>query len=229
MEGPGMNLHLSRLELRRDSSLVALASILAPDDDGSRADRGHRLLWAVFSDAPDRKRDFLWREENLGRYVVLSTRRPVDAHNLFDIDTKDFQPALAKGDGLRFVLRANAVVTRKNAAGKAKRSDVVMDKLRACPSGDRALHRDRLAAEAGSEWLARQGAKAGFAVVACEAAAYRTLTIPHGRGKAVELGVLDLEGRIEVGDAAMFLSALARGFGKAKGFGCGLMLIARAR
>ena len=36
-------LFLSRLSLRRDAALAALAPVLAPDDDDSRVDLGHKL------------------------------------------------------------------------------------------------------------------------------------------------------------------------------------------
>jgi CRISPR system Cascade subunit CasE len=41
--------------------------------------------------------------------------------------------------------------------------------------------------------------------------------------------VLDFEGVLEVTDPVRFLAALANGFGRARAFGCGLMLIRRAR
>jgi CRISPR system Cascade subunit CasE len=225
-----MSLYLSRLVLRRDVTLSALAPVLAPDDDNGRADRGHRLLWAVFSDGPDRERDFLWREEDLGRFLVLSARAPLDLHHLFEIETKPFEPELAKGDKLHFVLRANAVVSRKTDGSRGGRDDIVMHRLHTVPKGlERAQRRDEIAREAGRDWLKNQGAKAGFAVETCDAAGYRTLAVPREGKKPIQLGVLDLEGRIEIEDFSAFLPALTRGFGKAKGFGCGLMLIARAR
>ena len=225
-----MSLYLSRLRLRRNAALSALAPVLAPDDANGRADRGHRLLWAVFSDGPDRERDFLWREENLGRFLVLSARAPLDPHSLFEIETKPFEPELAKGDKLRFVLRANPVVSRKTDGSRSRRDDIVMHRLHAVPKGfERAQRRDEIAGEAGRDWLKNQGAKAGFAVETCDAAGYHTLAVPREGKKPIQLGVLDLEGRIEIEDFSAFLPALTRGFGKAKGFGCGLMLIARAR
>ena len=225
-----MSLYLSRLRLRRNAALSALVPVFAPDDDNGRADRGHRLLWAVFSDGPDRERDFLWREEDLGRFLVLSARAPLDPHHLFEIETKTFKPELAKGDKLRFVLRANAVVSRKTGGSRGRRDDIVIHRLHAVPKGpERAQCRDEIAREAGRDWLKNQGAKAGFAVETCDAAAYHTLVVPREGKKPIQLGVLDLEGRIEIRDFSAFLPALTRGFGKAKGFGCGLMLIARAR
>lgn len=43
-----------------------------------------------------------------------------------------------------------------------------------------------------------------------------------------QFGILDLRGSLTVTEPATFLAALARGFGRAKAFGCGLMLIRRA-
>jgi CRISPR system Cascade subunit CasE len=42
-------------------------------------------------------------------------------------------------------------------------------------------------------------------------------------------GVLDISGVLEVRDPARFLARLIQGFGRARAFGCGLMLIRRVR
>ena len=139
-----MSFALSRLRLRRDASLSALAPLLAPEDDGGRTDRSHRLLWAVFSDSPDRERDFLWREENPGHFLVLSARAPLDPHDLFEIETKPFEPNLAKGDRLRFVLRANAVITLRAEGMRGKRTDIVMHRLHEVPTAERRSDATRL-------------------------------------------------------------------------------------
>jgi CRISPR system Cascade subunit CasE len=217
-------LFLSRLRLRRDAALAALASVLAPDDDNARVDLGHRLLWSIFSDGPDRRRDFLWREEDRGCYLALSRRPPIDSHHLFEIDTKPFEPMLSRGDRLRFVLRANAVVTRKNEARQARRRDIVLEGLQQFPEDKYALHRDRIAAEVGAAWLKAQGEKAGFEVEGLHGVVYRKFTLP----RKIVLGLLDFEGLLRVTEPVIFLKSLAHGYGKAKGFGCGLMLIRRA-
>lgn len=223
------NLYLSRLTLRRDASLAALAPLLVPLESGAQTGAAHRLVWAAFADRPERERDFLWRQDEQRRWLVLSSRFPEDPHRLFEIETKSFAPFLRNGDRLTFALRANAVVTRKDEKGRPRRSDIVMDRLRAVPSGERAAVRDRLALEASRDWLAAQGAKAGFSIERVDVAAYRTEMIPRHNKKTIELGILDLEGDITVETPDLFLSALGKGFGKAKGFGCGLMLIKRRR
>lgn len=222
-------LYLSRLTLRRDPSVAALQHILVPAGDGERIGAAHRLIWTAFADDDDRKRDFLWRQDDKRRWLILSRRPPDNRHGLFEMETKLFTPFLDKGQRLGFALRANAVVTRKDAEGHPKRSDIVMDRLRAIPQENRALERGRIAKEAARDWLAAQGRTAGFALNRIDVIAYRTEKIPRGRRSAIELGLLDLEGEISVEQPDSFLSAIAVGLGKAKAFGCGLMLIRRPR
>jgi CRISPR system Cascade subunit CasE len=224
-----ITLYLSRLSLQRDAPITALAPLLVPAEVGEKAGAAHRLIWAAFADGPLRKRDFLWRQDDKRRWLVLSQRPPDDPHRLFEIETKPFIPLLENGHRLTFALRANAVVTRKDKNGRPRRSDIVMDRLRAFPAGQRASERQRLAREAGRDWLSAQGATAGFRVDRVEVIAYHTEQIPRGRQRPIELGLLDLAGVVSVERPELFLPALAAGFGKAKAFGCGLMLIRRSR
>lgn len=222
-----MTLYLSRLTLSRSPSVKALSSLLNPDDPARRMDAHHKLLWAAFSDGPDRQRDFLWREDSAGVFFILSARPPL-ASDLFDpSEVKTFSPALVAGDQLAFTLRANPTRARKGVG----RVDVVMDALHGLPSGDRAKTRMIAAQTAGTEWLTRQGARAGFRLVAIEVGDYATVTLPGHRGPRKgqpQFGVLDMTGVLEVTDPAAFTAQLAQGFGRAKAYGCGLMLIRRA-
>lgn len=221
-----MSLYLSRLCLSRNPSARALSSLLNPEDSARRMDAHHKLLWAVFSDGPARRRDFLWREDSAGVFFTLSARPPV-ASELFDPpEVRDFAPVLAVGDRLAFNLRANATRARKGVG----RVDLVMDALHGLPSGERAETRMAVAQTAGTDWLAGQGARAGFSLIHAEVGDYSTVTLPGHRGPRKgqpQFGVLDMTGVLEVTDPAAFLAQLATGFGRAKAFGCGLMLIRR--
>ena len=226
-----MTLYLSRMALRRDGSAAALARLLVPEGGAApRSAAGHQLLWSLFADSPDRKRDFLWREEGPGRFMTLSAREPLDAHELFQLDSRPFEPTLRAGDRLRFALRANPVVAVPGARGeRGKRADVVMQKLHAMPSGERAAARETAIPEAGRAWLAKQGERHGFAPdgdVGVDG--YETIRLPRPGARPVQYGVLDFDGVLVVRDPAAFLAQLAEGFGRARAFGCGLMLIRRA-
>ena len=222
-----MSLYLSRLSLSRKPSAAALNSLLNPQDEGRRLDAHHKLLWSVFSDGPDRARDFLWRDEGDGRFVALSARPPMVSDLFEPPEFKEFSPVLAPGDRLAFVLRANATRSRK-AIGRV---DVVMDALYSLPSGLRAEERMAVAQTEGTDWLTGQGACAGFRLIECGVGDYSTVSFPGYRGPRKgqpQFGILDLSGVLEVVDPAVFVEHLARGFGRAKAFGCGLMLIRRA-
>lgn len=228
--------YLSRAELRRDAPVAALRPLLAPVGESARVAAGHRIVWTLFADAPDRERDFLWREASPGLFYFLSRRPPSDRHGLFVLDEpKVFAPSLALGDRLAFTLRANATTARvsqgkarANGRIRGKPCDVVMDALHGVPRAARADARQGAVMEAGLGWLAAQGAKAGFTLsTPIHVVSYRTLRVDHA-GPAARLGVLDFEGVLEVNDPAAFVTALARGFGRAKAFGCGLMLVRRA-
>jgi CRISPR system Cascade subunit CasE len=230
-------MYLTRLTLRRDVPASALRAVLLPRLDEERTLVTHKLIWTLFADSPARTRDFLWRDAGDGRFYTLSARPPEDAHELFDVDEpKEFTPELREGDRLRFALRANATVARKAAgARRGKPSDVVMDALFKVPKGfERAAARSNAVQTAGLEWLARQGERSGFAfrkeaegqISGTRVTSYHALRVDPKR--QMTIGVLDYEGELEVRDPDAFLDSLRDGFGRAKAFGCGLMMVRRA-
>lgn len=231
-----MSLYLSRLRLSRAPSSRALDALLNPDDEARRIDAHHRLLWAVFSDGPDRDRDFLWRQEGPGVFLTLSSRPPA-AHDLFEPpEVRDFAPVLAAGQRLAFRLRANATRTERtgamSAGGKEKKRhvDLVMDTLKSIPSGERAAERMAAAQRAATAWLTGLGERSGFDLLGAAVEDYSTVALPGHRGPRSgqpQFGILDIAGEIELRDPDAFLPRLAQGFGRAKAFGCGLMLIRR--
>lgn len=227
------SLWLSRARLRQDAPIDALTRLLVSERAGARSGAAHKLVWALFADSEDRRRDFLWREAEPGLFYLLSRRRPEDRHDIFKLDEpKVFSPVLSTGDRLAFSLRANATVARGGGPGKrGKPCDVVMDALYALPAGARADQRSHAVESAGLAWLSRQAVKAGFRFHPssgdARVMAYQALRIGHRDG-GMKIGVLDFEGMLEVTDPGIFVAAVASGFGRAKGFGCGLMLVRRA-
>ena len=222
-----MTLYLSKLEIARSPSAQALSSLLSPECEDARVAAHHKLLWAAFSDGPDRTRDFLWREERAGVFFTLSSRPPVQIDLFAQMEVKPFAPDLAVGDRLAFALRANATRMKRGGA----RVDVVMDALHALAVGERAGARDAIAQQEGAAWLARQGERAGFSPCSVAVQGYnvRALELHRGPRKGQpQFGVLDMVGALEITEPAAFLAQLAQGFGRAKAFGCGLMMIRRS-
>ncbi|MGR3463016.1 MAG: type I-E CRISPR-associated protein Cas6/Cse3/CasE [Roseovarius sp.] len=219
---------MSRVTLSRQPSVQALNALLLPQDGGARTDAQHRLLWTLFADDPDRSRDFLWREDREGEFLVLSARAPVPTDLFSRVETKPYAPQIASGDRLLFSLRANATRSKKGG----KRVDVVMDALHPVPKDERAARRMEIAEREGAAWLRRQGDRNGFIAHHCVVSDYSVHALPSHRGprdRKPQFGILDLQGQIEVTDPDAFLHVLTSGLGRAKAFGCGLMLIRRAR
>src|SRR5690606_10585704 len=68
----------------------------------------HQSLWQLFSDGPDRERDFLFhqRSERPSTCFVVS-RRPPQPVAGWTFDTREYRPQLLPGQRLAFALRAN--------------------------------------------------------------------------------------------------------------------------
>ena len=285
----------------------------------------HRLLWDLFSD--EKQRNFLYREEiareQLGNqtgargepiYYVVSSTRPSLENPFFQVEVKEYQPKLQKGDRLSFELRANPVVTKKVDRGnpdhylkersrrqvanknkltkKRVRHDVVMDaqrtflaslcaelnlqsRLPSAPKkqefkkallthGRHALdvrlttllkddfrYSERLRQsmqlhdklewsikavvdDALEKWMIRQGQRHGFSLAKddnkqckLQNSAYHWHSIKANKGIKSGFSAVDFLGDLEITDVEKFTKALFEGIGRAKAFGCGLMLVRR--
>ena len=235
-----MTLYLTRAVLDREARAAALAPLLDPPDPNRALDAHHRLIWTLF---PGRSavRDFLWRADGRGRFFILSRREPVQSELFRPLETTDFSPRLASGDRLGFVLRANATKDRrvpKTECGRRpdRRVDLVMDALHKTPGQSvlgpermsrRPSLRMKLADQVATDWLAVQGARGGFVLeqIRVEDYSVRQLSRP-GKGH-VTFGLLDVSGILSVEEPDTFLATLGAGLGRARAFGCGLMLIRR--
>lgn len=237
--------YLSRMSLRRDVPAAALREVLLPLGDDARVASAHRLIWTLFADQPDRARDFLWREGNSGEFYVLSERPPDDRHGLFAIDPpRVFAPSFQIGDRLNFLLRVNATISRSSGPGqRGKPCDLVMDAIHGIAAGDRAQSRKQMLVKVASKWMDDRGGKSGFGLAwtpddesgdpmhvgPLRVDGYHAMRIGRRQGQPkLSIGVLDLQGEVEVRNPDLLVASINKGFGRAKAFGCGLMLIKRA-
>ena len=237
-----MSHYLSRLRLAPNPTTDALKPLLDPEERGAAMDAHHRLLWTAFAThGPGNKNEsaFLWRSEGKGVFYVLSKNKPDQALLFQPPEVKEFAPALSHGDQLHFVLRVNATKTRptkhlteNNGKLKNRRVDIVMHELFKIAKGEaRREQRHQIAQQAGYEWLQAQGMKAGFNVLNCIVEGYSVEALPSHRGHRKgqpQFGILDLKGTLTVTDPSALTEKLLRGFGRAKAFGCGLMMVRRA-
>lgn len=234
-------MYLTRAVLDKHARAAALAPLLDPPDPNRALDAHHRLMWMLFP-GKNAERDFLWRADGDGRFYILSQREPVQSDLFLPLNTAEFKPVLAQGDRLSFGLRANATKDRRvpkdeNGSRRNRRVDLVMDTLYGTPGqkelgdgavSERPAKRMETADRVASEWLAALGQRTGFDVERLQVENYSVRRIFRGERPSVTFGLLDVEGILKVKQPDSFLAALAKGFGRARAFGCGLMLIRRA-
>lgn len=196
----------------------------------------HSLVWDLFSDGPDRERDFLYRQEShegLPAFYALSERRPADRNGTWFVESKEFAPRLKAGQRLGFMLRANPIRSSWDPmAKKHRRHDVVMAAKRrlkeAEPDRTRWPTEAELVQEAGLAWLAQRADRCGFTFGPGGVAAdgYRQLTFRKTQvARPIQISTIDYTGTLTVTEPEAFLGALQAGIGPAKGFGCGLLLV----
>lgn len=206
----------------------------------------HQWLWRFFPSPAGTDRDFLFRRrevDGLPRFYVVSQRKPVTHSDAWQIQCRDYRPQVPNGARLSFELRANPVISRSSENG-SKRHDVVMDaKKRLLAARDLsnwdAWAHDRTTADgqpdprpplyelvhaACTGWLASRTELHGFALD--ESTVSVTAYQQHG-GKRGQLrfSTVDLAGELVVTDAERFAATLANGIGRAKAFGCGLLVV----
>ncbi len=200
--------------------------------------REHQMIWDLFDNQPDTRRDFLYRREDtpgqLPFYYLLSRRQPLCREGT-RIDTKPYQPLIREGDHLAFILRANAVITRKvdDHSKRRRRFGIVDAKV----AEYKAKYTDRkdwpppavIHQEAAEQWMNRQAGQHGFRLDALQVSnhQYHKIRKP-GDGNLRQFTSLDMDGLLTVEDPVLLENALLNGLGRSKAFGCGLLLVRRA-
>ncbi len=230
-------MYFSLIRLQRDVSpkeVVALGN--------GNAYQMHKLIWNLFSDGPDRRRDFLYRYEAVHgwpTFYTVSEREPNDPGDLWEIHSKQYTPKISKGEHLAFSLRVNPIRSKRDANHRQQRHDVVMDAktrigFKTLPHQERP-HVAALIQGAGLAWLKDREVAYGFLVedqketltVRADGYILHRLFKPEAT-RPITFSTLDFNGILTVTDPDVFTKeSLYKGIGPAKGFGCGLMMVRR--
>jgi len=226
-------MYFSRLQ---PSSPHAILDRIMKSQKGNEPYSLHRELYAFFPETPPKERPFLFRqmvdERGRPKIFLLSERKPEERPH-WQLETKPYQPQLRTGDYLHFSLRANPVVCQYG-----KRHDVVMAKIHPLKKAGTPFNRSDLIRQAGLEWLHAKSSACGFAFKdeRVRVDGYRQAKLfrnakTHSKAKlqesAIQFSQMDFEGLLQVTHPDAFQEALCKGIGRARGFGCGLLLIRR--
>jgi CRISPR system Cascade subunit CasE len=208
----------------------------------------HDWLWRYLCGAPGITPDFLFRRWDIGaspRIFAVTVQKPLPQGGAWQLTTREYAPRLAAGSRLKFHLRANPTVN-ETRDGRSQRQDVVTrEKVRllaergggsweewhgADKPSDQSLVRDTCC-----EWLRGRAARHGFEVhdESFRAEHYtqheqddsRTQLVRQRGESGVPFSTVDLGGELTVVDPVTFAFALQRGIGRAKPFGCGMLLL----
>jgi CRISPR system Cascade subunit CasE len=177
----------------------------------------HRTLSRAFGDHPDRYAEarVLFRVDEIdeGRRamaLVQSAVPPDWSHHCkletyleADPQTKPFSPELRAGQRLAFRLRANPTVCRDG-----KREGLYREE-------------DCLA------WIERKAVESGFRIVRLAMRPPEKLRCRTSEGRNVAIASALFDGVLVVDDPERLVDAVRVGIGKAKGFGFGLLSLAR--
>lgn len=206
----------------------------------------HQWLWRFLPAEAGTQRDFLFRrrdgENNAPGFYLLSQREPVSVSSAWLVQPKLFNPKITEGQKFAFDLRVNPVVTH-SADGKSRRDDVVMHRKKQLLAA-RGLKRWSdwsdldpekpslydLVQESCTHWLDRRAEACGFRLVDAEDGKQLRVDgyLQHRADKKdIRFSTVDFSGVLEVLNPGLFAKSLFQGIGKAKAFGCGLMLIRR--
>jgi len=191
----------------------------------------HQLIWDIFADTPERRRDFLFRYEiikGIPTFFTVSERPPANVTKIWRVVTKEYNPQYSPGQFLSFHLRVNPIRSKRDKTGRQHRHDVVMDERNRLKKQNKQINEADIIQECGEQWLRSRSNGLGFVIKdsAVRAGRYRQHNLFKNNGNnAITFSTLDFNGILTVTKPATFEKFLFNGVGPAKGFGCGLMLV----
>ena len=188
----------------------------------------HQAVWKLFAGQMDR-RDFLFhpfRSDQAYGFYILSHVPPSQPDG-WSVQTKDYAPEFSNGQRLMFRLRLNAVVSRSEAPGqRGTRHSIFTDARKNNKDSTDSPEEFRKAVVA--EWLGQREDRLGFRtgsenlIVGPDE---RIETRKKSGSAPIVFHAAEVSGLLIVLEANTFLTTVLNGVGRAKSFGCGLMLL----
>jgi len=200
----------------------------------------HRFVWRIFNENDTQKPDaaqFLYRIDyflDTPVIYVLSRYKPESQIKRWQVQTKVWQPGIVDGAMFQFSLRANPTI-----GISGKRHDVFMH-VKKHYSGEDQFELRELMFSAGKGFLQNKAKTIGieFLGETLDFSNKQKLTgVKHANGEnivhsgktenAITISTVDYQGVFRVVDQTLLLQNVLKGIGRAKRFGCGLMLLNR--
>lgn len=187
-------------------SRVSLPGPWAARQGFSNPYRLHQWIWDALPADPEARRDFLFRADSANgvvRVLLLSERPPAPSAD-FAWETTKLSPTFLFHPAYRFRLRANP--TYRRASDRRRLGYFHEPDIRA--------------------WFERKFAAAGCDLRSLETTAPRRIRFSKRPGAPQSvISSVDASGILSVRDESAFRAAFDSGFGHAKGFGFGLLML----
>jgi CRISPR system Cascade subunit CasE len=233
-------MYFSRIRINQESSNLTEWVRLVKGDIYN----AHQLLWKLFPNQENRsflfhqelyknslKDNFLSSQRNLPIFYMVSAAPPQKFSNLFIIETKSYAPILLKKQTYSFALRANPVVTIKREGLKNSAHHDILTNAKKNFQAKNGIETGNAWPEmekAALNWLLSRALNWGFSVIPhqilIDSYQHHYLTKKREK-KPIQFSTVDYSGILTVEDPAQFQQTLYTGVGRAKAFGCGLILI----
>lgn len=204
----------------------------------------HQLLWRLFGD--DDQRQFIYRREQgndqqdarLGQsnalpvFYMVSKDAPQSVNGLL-AQSKAYDPKITAGSQFAFDLRVNPTVAKRDPNKKhSAKHDVLLLANREAKQGE--LSPQQKAAnikQVADNWLLSRCEQYGFSIdpQAFLHDRHEVHRFVKAKSKhSVNISSLDYHGLLTVQNVELFRKTLFEGLGRARGFGCGMMMIRKA-
>lgn len=219
-------MYFSRITLPYQNLELGQLAQLNASGDGP-----HHLIWRAFDGlVKDKERPCLYRCDlgsNALTFFTVSEHEPLDWDGRFNVETKPYTPKLRSGLRLGFMLRANAVVSRKTPGQKrGQRHDVVMDYKAQHPEAKDEHTNAQIVQRAGNDWLEQRAASHGFSLLQLQADGYQQHRFfKRHKKQQVQFSTIEFSGVLSVEDPDLLRAALFEGLGSTKAYGNGLLMV----
>lgn len=193
----------------------------------------HQFIWGLFPKSIRKNKqsaDFIYKIEVLADTPIIhlvSKHPPMEKINRWQVTIEPWQWDIQAGELLQFSLRINPVVTIQG-----KRQDIFLHAKKSMTQDEtRPLH--QLLTDTGNEFLKKRANSWGVEFLPGSISFSNSQTLRGVKQvkdttetkENISISMVDYQGLLKVTEPALLSAKLLSGFGHAKRFGCGLMLL----
>lgn len=237
-----MNGYISRMSIRLDATLSEIRHKGILQLDGYNI---HKTVWNMMGLPEGSKRNFVFRldqdREGLPEFTIVSETPPCNVDSIWSVQVKDYHPLIRTEERLQFTLRFQPLkalldIDKARKGIRGGRVDMVLEARQADALAQNVRGSSEVHSEVACNWLLRREQQSGFRIDPDDLVVHRYSIAPHPKHaqivdreqSQIKLSTMDVRGSLTVTDNQAFLTALFKGVGRGRTWGCGLLLVRRS-